>query len=126
MTAKLLELVEGLLRTGRAPEHQLVYVPGVVGCLLISRLSGYLGVRWRLSYQAPQQSGCFLTITYIISLMLHIRRCMLPRFYSSSSSVGTIVKRLLLLSYQLLDINSLLLLWWRDVDLIVAEEELAR
>ena len=54
MTAKLLELVEGLLRTGRASEHQLVYVPGVVGCLLISRLSGYLNVRWRLSYQAPQ------------------------------------------------------------------------
>ena len=126
MTAKLLELVERLLRTGRASEHQLVYVSGVVvGGLLISRLSGYLGVRWRLSYQAPQQSGCFLTIIYIISLILHIRRCMIPRFYSSSS-VGTIIKRLLLLSYQLLDINSLLLLWWRDVDLIVAEEELAR
>ena len=125
MTAKLLELVEGLLRTGRASEHQLVYVTGVVGCLLISRLGGYLGVSWRLSYQAPQQSGCFLTIIYIISLILHIRRCMIPRF-DRSSSVGTIVKRLLLLSYQLLDINSLLLLWWRDVDLIVAEEELAR
>ena len=82
-------------------------------------------MRWRLlSYQAPQQSGSFLTIIYIIGLILHIRRCMIPRLYRRSSAGA--VKRLFLLLYQLLDIESLLLLWGRDVDLIVAEEELAR
>ena len=110
-----------------APEHQLVYVPGVVVvCLLISRLGGYLGVHWLLSYyQAPQQSGLLLTIIYIISLVPHRRCIMVPRLFYSSSFVGT-VKRLPLLIDQLLDIKSFLLLRWRDVDLIVAEEELAR
>ena len=49
---------------------------------------------------------------------------MIPRLYGSSSAGA--VKRFLLLLYQLLDIKSLLLLWGRDVDLIVAEEELTR